>query len=211
MVWVTDEYGEIGFPCGWQWQWPQSNGYVKAAPNIGIGWKWGNQNKEFTSDLFPVRVSDITSLEVIFDMEVIATGHFNTSLDIWLTNDPYMTSDNISHEIMIWIDNHDMPHVNEDGKSFIIDGEEYILYQSTDFTYYQYCMFYKVEKSDSRFIGSLDINQFLEVLMSENIVKEEEYLIRLELINEIADGEGKTTIREFDIQCESTTSPTTSS
>lgn len=179
---------------GWSWSWPNANGLVKAYPEIIYGWAPWLQST--TDSKLPVQLSKMGSFQAIFDTLTIGPGAtYNTAFDIWITSSGIPTTLNRTREIMIWID-YKNPWVNplpNQGR-VIIDGQEY------DVTKNQYdwslIVFKKVVPMP---IGSINIDHFLNFLVSNGQIGTNEFLADIELGNEIVFGTGRTTIRSYSI------------
>ena len=186
---------------GWSWRWPLHDGHVKAYPEIKYGWKpW---SKESLVPGFPRRIGGISRIPVEYDISIEATGKYNLSFDIWLVSDTLPAPENISFEIMVWVDNLNWDKMDVDAEDLTsagavsIDTAEYTLYtgkvNSGGWTYFSFV------KKERQLKGALDLNAFLSWLVAQSFIPDSEYLTCIELGNELLYGEGTTTVHSLSL------------
>ncbi|HEQ72182.1 MAG TPA: hypothetical protein ENN69_06815 [Spirochaetia bacterium] len=186
---------ESEFPFGWGWYWPKEDGRVKAYPEIIYGFKpWASRS---TNDALPIRVNNIGDITVAYDITSTATHDYNLSFDIWVTKEQRPTPQNITHEVMIWLDQKDLLPVGELVETVTLGGEEYDFYagnvsQGT----WQYLAFVK---KTPEYKGDTKINLFFDYLVKKNYVKPEQYLASIEFGNEVVAGSARTTFQNYQV------------
>ena len=180
--------------AGWSWSWPKiNNNKVKAYPEIHYGWDW---DKKFTTPKLPLKVSKIKKIQVAYDVITSAQGVHNLAFDLWLTKALFPTRDNLSREVMIWVDGTKKISGATFIKRITVDGEKYDLYVNRDWNYWTYFAFIKVVPQPK---GTLNIHKFLFALKDAGYISPKESLVEIELGNEIWSGSGKTVVRNYSI------------
>lgn len=191
------EVAENEFEINWNWNWPAINEKnVKAYPVIIYGWKpWNNES---TTDNIPVEILENKNITIIWDsLTSEFNGSGNTAFDIWLTSSLTPSSNNITREIMIWLDSKTMKAGGEIIKTVEIDNETYELYKADwDWTYIAF-----VKKSGGT-VSKLNLKFFLDFLLKENLITKEEILAAIEFGNEIVEGSGNFKIKNYQIKIE---------
>ncbi len=180
--------------AGWSWSWPTFNKKVKAYPEIHYGWDW---DKKFTTPKLPLKVNKIDKIQAKYDISTSAEGAYNLAFDLWLTKASFPTRDNLSREVMIWVDgtqkhNTDSTQVGR----FKIDGEDYDLFINHDWNYWTYFAFVKVIAQPK---GTLNIHEFLFFLKNAGYISPNESLVEIEIGNEIWLGKGQTIVNSYSI------------
>jgi hypothetical protein len=195
-IFMKDKGGGIEF--GWEWEWPYEHREVKAYPEIIYGWKpfrW-----ESTTEKLPLRLDSIKNLTVTYAAEIEATGTYNFAFDIWITKAAQPSEENITREIMIWVDStYWSPHGTV-VDTVVFDGEEYNFHKASISTW-SYLAFQIISK-DNMLKGDLDIKKFLDYLIENSHMSSGEYLASIELGNEIMEGKGRTIISKFIVNAE---------
>jgi hypothetical protein len=179
----------------WEWVWPDSgSGAVRAYPEIIYGWKpWASAS---TTDKLPVKIRDITAINLDLDVFVRADGACNTAFDLWLTASPTPRPGNITHELMIWLSNVGWDPGSGNIDTVEIEGVDYKLYKAPMQTW-TYISFARVLPRTS---GRLNIAAFLQYLVEHHYISSSEYLASIEFGNEIIVGKGATYVNQFDMQ-----------
>ena len=181
--------------AGWTWSWQTTNNKeVKAYPEIHYGWDW---DKKFTTPKLPLKINKINKIQVAYDVTTSAQGVHNLAFDLWLTKASFPTRDNLSREVMIWVDGTKKSSGATLIKRVTIDGGEYDLYINRDWHYWTYLSFIKVVPQPK---GTLNIHKFLFFLKNAGYISPQESLVEIELGNEIWSGSGKTTIKNYSIK-----------
>ncbi len=100
--------GEINY--GWSWRWRgKAPNWVFSYPEIIVGWKpWGESLP--THQGFPIKISEIKTLDLKYSVDLQAQGSYNLAPEIWLISRkpksfPIKNPQNlITYEIMFWMD-----------------------------------------------------------------------------------------------------------
>jgi hypothetical protein len=191
-VWA--DTGSNPLIAGWSWSWQTTdNKKVKAYPEIHYGWDW---DKKFTTTKLPLKVNKINKIQVTYDVTTSAEGVYNLAFDLWLTKASFPTRNNLSREVMIWVDG----TKKKSGATFIkratIDGGEYDLYINRDWNYWTYFSFIKVVPQPK---GTLNVHEFLFFLKNAEYISSQESLVEIEIGNEVWSGSGKTVVKNYSI------------
>ncbi|HNY29495.1 MAG TPA: hypothetical protein PKO15_01285 [Fibrobacteria bacterium] len=192
--------------AGWTWEWPTSWSIV-AFPDVIFGKNpWAPAS---TCPKLPARLSDIDSLHVDLDLLHEGEGHRNTSFQMWLTNDSAALPQHITHEIMIWIRNDDLPlapfHAQME-----VSGSKYIVSRMQNHgdpnlkprLSWTYLSFARTEPFAK---GRLDIKAFYDTLANRGLVDRNLYLANISLGNEVRDGVGMVVLKSYRISLKNRT------
>ncbi len=178
----------------WSWNWPHwPDKRVKASPEIIYGWKpWDTQS---TTSTLPRKIADINSLSVSFDISGSATGIYDLGIDMWVTSSPLPSPANRKCEIMVLLDS---SHWHREGDNKVSIGEDEYYFDSRRLTMngktWQLIIFHKIIP---KYKGTLNIQDFLNYLLEKGRITSTEFLATVELMNEIKEGSGKTTIKDY--------------
>ena len=186
--------------AGWEWDYPESARGVNAYPEIIYGWKpWHNSS---TNSNLPIEVSDISSLNVIYDFEITRNdGDFNLTFDNWITSSSDVMPENILYEFLITEEKVNLEPFGEFQETIETSSGAYSFYmgepdwepEGSNWTLLAFV------RSEPRNSGTVHIDEFLNYLIEKNIISESDYLASIELGNEIGNSSGKTIIREFKV------------
>ena len=191
---------------GWDWNWPIVNDNVKAYPSILFGRKpWHNYS---TSPQLPLRIADISRLQVSFDLESQASGAYNLLLESWIIRDKFATSSDRTGELAIHLYQHNVPgHAGKFIASVNLSGYNFDFYLEPKMTVpednhtWVYYGFIHTGKPIQH--AAINMGQFIEYLVEHNYVNAQHYIASIELGNEIYDGQGKTQINSFAVEARS--------
>jgi hypothetical protein len=178
----------------WYWNWPAAGeGNVKAYPEIIYGWKPFN-NRSTTAKL-PLPLTENHSISIRWksiSTEMAGTG--NLAFDIWITNSATPGEQNITREIMIWLNNFGQ----QPGGTLVtkpsIDSVQYSFYKA-DWTW-TYFAFVKTSQTE---VHEIRLESILRFLIDNKYISSNEYLAAIEFGNEIVSGSGKTTVDGYSI------------
>lgn len=181
--------------AGWSWSWGESGDRkkVKAYPEIHYGWDW---DKKFTTPKLPLKINKINKLQVTYDVTTSAEGLYNLAFDLWLTKAPFPTRENLSREVMIWVDGTQHSPGTKPIKKVSIDGNEYELFINHDWNKWTYFAFIKVVPQPR---GTLNVHAFLSFLEDEGYLSPNESLVEVEIGNEVWAGKGQTVVKNFSV------------
>lgn len=74
-----------GRHIGWTWQWPGFDPTVFAYPSATFGWEpWAGGTS--TDARFPMRLGDLVTLDLSYEVQTEAEGAYNLGAEIWLTS-----------------------------------------------------------------------------------------------------------------------------
>jgi hypothetical protein len=181
--------------AGWSWRWGTvgERKKVKAYPEIHYGWDW---DKKFTTPNLPLKVNQGKTIEVTYDVSTSAAGLYNLAFDLWFTKADFPTRENLSREVMVWVDGSKHNPGADPIKRVNIDGSEYDLFINHDWNSWVYFAFVKVIPQPK---GVLNVHEFLSFLVKEGYISPNESLVEIEIGNEIWTGEGETTVKDYSI------------
>jgi Flp pilus assembly pilin Flp len=181
-------------PWTLEWELSGSGAEVVAYPEIVFGQKpWSNSGS--SDNVGGIQDRDIT-LEYAYNT-IGRDSKNNVSASIWLTDIPQARSSAITDEIMIWVDNSGMtPAGVLLGSDIPVGGGRYDLWHRANMSdtsgansnTWNYWTFVSRSPSTS---GSLDIDGFLDFLVSANRVPTDRYLSSVEFGAEVMRGRGE--------------------
>ena len=185
---------------GWNWDWPDIGYNVKAYPEIIFGKKPWSINS--TTNELPLKVGNVETFEVNFDLNIEASGNYNLAFEFWVTEDSISNQDQITNEVMIWTANSLLQPAGEQISVFFSDGYYYDLYRAEfdDWIYYAF-----VSQTDQQ-EGTLHVHNFINYMLATGHLNPNEYMASFELGNEIVSGSGQTNIQQYSISVNETLS-----
>ena len=185
---------------GWNWDWPDIGYNVKAYPEIIFGKKPWSINS--TTNELPIKIDNVETFEVNFDLNIEASGNYNLAFEFWVTEDSISNQDQITNEVMIWTANSLLQPAGEQISVFFSDGYYYDLYRAEfdDWIYYAF-----VSQTD-RQEGPLHVHNFINYMLATGHLNPNEYMASFELGNEIVSGSGQTNIQQYSISVNETLS-----
>jgi hypothetical protein len=193
---------------GWSWDWPGFDPSVFAYPEVVVGWKpWSGGAT--TDPHFPLRVSEVRTLTLDYEVESEMTGSYDLAPEIWLTDAGASTQPNprsITTEVMFWMDHTD--GARPAGK--VVDeptfsGVKYELWREDSIGVdangkgWRLLSFKSPEK---QLKGRIDIAALLHYLVERQLASTSDYVAGVEFGNEVMGGTGTTWIRQFDVKVE---------
>jgi hypothetical protein len=182
----------------WIWSWPRKNEGDKSKaplsyPSLIYGFKpWRGLT---TMDRLPVKVSTLNELNVTYAISTHAQGAYNTSFEIWLTRSGRPKPEDITTEVMIWLNSHQVTPAGNYKGTVELDGEKYGLWVGR-VEYWRYIVFNAEKPSRS---GSLKLKSFLDELKRRREIGADTWLSSVEFGNEITSGRGRTIVKAFNI------------
>ena len=140
-----------------------------------------------------MKIANIESLEVNFDIESQASGSHNLAFEFWVTSDSMSNEISITTEVMIRASNSLMEPAGNQISVVFVDGYYFSLFRS-DFENWVYYAFISL---NAQFNGKLNIYNFINYMISTNHLSSNDYLASFELGNEIVYGNGQTNINHY--------------
>ncbi|MBN2730586.1 MAG: hypothetical protein JXR53_15285 [Bacteroidales bacterium] len=181
---------------GWKWE-LEGTSKFPSYPRVSYGWNpWFDES---TTSKLPMKINSLYSVTSSFDKEYSFNGKYNTSFDIWLTSSDKPHEDNISAEIMIWLDSNTPPDTELTIESVVINNETYSFYKNTD--WYSFPLLIFVNK-DTTWSEQVNIHSFIEYLVRNDHISSDDYLSAIEFGNEIWSGTGTMQIKNYKIDIE---------
>jgi hypothetical protein len=181
----------------WKWDYPAERpNDVKAYPEIIYGKKpWADRT---TASGLPRKVTPVPSLRVDFSLSTLATGRYNATFEIWLTNAPGAAGErSISHEIMFWIGHQGspIPAGTFDRDVTLADGRVCGLWRGRMNTW-GYTAFVFKEPITT---GVIEFGYYLNYLLERGLIPANHYIASLEFGNEIWHGAGTTSLERYSV------------
>lgn len=191
---------------GWSWHWPTSSRAVFGQPQIKIGASPWDPEPKFGHHL-PMKISQLSSLHLNYELEVVSNGDFNIVTTMWLTDDGNPRKESISAEMMIWT------HYTENqfepaGKkleTIQLSGVEWELWAEHDWSdtsgvndlRWRHIAFRLVEPE---LVVNLDVKALVDHAVARNLIEPQWYISDLELGTEVMGGQGLAWITRFDVK-----------
>lgn len=186
---------------GWRWDWPGNAREIQAYPEVMFGDSPWDAEPPTGGLPLPVSARDLL---VTYDASIEATGQWNVALEMWLTSDPTPTAQNITDEVMIWVDANDLmpgPLVYDIAA---FDGITYTVHiapghgdaSGGSAATWQYIAF-KTKKP--LLAATLNMSHFLDYLVEKRVIEPDRYIASLELGTEIRSGKGEFVLSAYQI------------
>jgi hypothetical protein len=193
---------------GWSWEWPGFNASVFAYPEVIYGWKpWSGGRS--TDPKLPMKVTDIQTMKMRFDLDLQASGGYNLAPEIWLTSTGEASSRaapaRITTEVMFWMIHENMQPAGMFVEKVPVDGVVYQLWRLDsmgDKGNGEGWVYYAFVSTTPQNNATLDIRQFIQYLLSKKYIAEENYVASIEFGNEIAGGKGTAWVKEYSLTIE---------
>ena len=154
-----------------------------------------------TTNELPIKIDNVETFEVNFDLNIEASGNYNLAFEFWVTEDSISNQDQITNEVMIWTANSLLQPAGEQISVFFSDGYYYDLHRAEfdDWIYYAF-----VSQTDQQ--GTLHVHNFINYMLATGHLNPNEYMASFELGNEIVNGSGQTDIQHYSISVNETLS-----
>jgi hypothetical protein len=193
---------------GWTWDWPGFNASVFAYPEVIYGWKpWSGGRS--TDPKLPMKVTDIRTMKMIFDLDLQAAGAYNLAPEIWLTSTGEASAraapGRITTEVMFWMNHNNTQPAGTFMEKMTVDGFDYQLWKLDsmgDTGNGRGWVYYAFVSSRPQNKATLDIRQFIQYLLSKNDIAAENYVASIEFGNEVAGGKGTAWLKEYSLLIE---------
>jgi len=191
---------------GWTWSWPGFDPTVYAYPSATFGWKpWAGGAP--TDERFPMRLADLVSLDLTYEVETEALGSYNLGAEIWLTSEaPNTTAADpsiITHEVMFWLEHEDaQPPAGAVVDEPTLAGVRYELWKEANIgadVNGQGWSVLSFKTSEPRRKGQVSIHTFVEYLIDTGELSPDEYLASVEFGNELSGGSGTTWVKRLEV------------
>ncbi len=194
-VYIKETENEYSFGFNWYWQ-SGVNNDVKAYPEILFGFK--PFDTKSTTTKLPFKLSE--GKKVIASFGSISTtfnGIGNTAFDIWITSSATPAQSNITREIMIWTKNYGQMAGGNKIATVKIDNVNFDFYKADwNWTYLAFVI------KDNIDYKTINIHKFIEYLLANGYITNNEYFASVEFGNEVIQGQGSTKITNFKVVVE---------
>jgi hypothetical protein len=185
-IWSTCNSGNtIGWGTSWQWS-GGSNAQVKSYASAILGWHWGWHFPQSTSGL-PVQISANRNVTCSWTFRPTTAGTFNVAYDLFASTSANPTGDP-TDEIMIWL--------NRTGGAGPIGGTAAIVnVAGTSWELHTgsngYWNVYSFVRQTNTASATLNMMEFLNVLVTRNLMASSKYLLSIEAGTEVFTGTGQ--------------------
>ena len=198
-----------GKQLGFRWEWPEYKPYSSyAAPELLVGWKpWDGGSSTWTE--LPRRISELESLVVDFDVDLVADDTHNLNLTMWISATDEATQEknisDIRNEVMVWFSN---PAglgggIEYDG-AVTLDGLDFEVWHlenqpdaSAGTTHTWTMVIYILDGTRHR--EQFDLRHVLDDTIAKGLVDPEHAVDGVELVTEIFGGRGEIWYNRFDV------------
>jgi len=192
---------------GWTWNWPGFDPSVFAYPEIEFGWKPWSGGKS-TDPRFPMKVADLPSLLLNYEVETSADGSYDLAPEVWLMSGPgpFDAADpkSITTEVMFWMDYASGARPAGDViDEPTFDGVKYELWKADSIGEDANGKGWRLLSFKSPTIrrkGTIRIHTMLKHLVEAKLVNPNDYLGSVEFGNEVMGGSGTTWVKHFDVE-----------
>jgi len=181
---------------GWQWDWPGgSANKVMGYPEIIFGKKPFNR---FTTTMsLPRVIGSLNTLNVDLSFQTSATGAFNSTFDLWITNSKAAAEQDITAEVMIWLSKDGLTPAGDRSCAVNTANGSSAFYRGK-MQYWDYFAFV-LDRNTTE--GNVDLKSFLDFLVKEGAIPADSFLASVEFGNEIAFGKGSTNLMLYSVYC----------
>jgi hypothetical protein len=190
---------------GWKWDWPGFDPTVFAYPEIIYGWKpWSGGAT--TDPKLPIKVTDIRTLTMRYDVDQEASGAYDLAPEIWLTDTPVASEKPnplaITTEVMFWMDARAMQPAGAPIDKAVMDGVAYSLWKFSrmgDKGNGEGWVYFAFVSGTRQLKAILDLRAFLFFLLEKSLITPDNYLASIEFGSESAGGKGTVWIKDYAI------------
>lgn len=195
---------------GWSWSWPPVSRAVYSYPGITMGkkpWLGGAS----TRDDLPIRIRDIESMRVDFELETETDGEFNLAVSLWVTRTGAVTEapfpDDILTEFMIWTNYRGMIPVSPFRGSTTIEGLSFDVQHVPNWfdasgvnTNRWSYLAYHVRTTQRTNSAALDLRAFLDDAVARGYLTPDQFVNSVEVGNEVQAGAGVSWVRSLSLE-----------
>jgi hypothetical protein len=158
-----------------------------------------------TNEYFPKKIKEIKTLEATYDVSMyIEPKKYNLAFDLWVTKNAKNQTSDISHEIMIW----------EDRNVAMPAGKFIKEVKTSSGTYRMYHTYMDRSKENLGTLGwyftafvrkegirsnTLDLKEFIYIMLNEGILNENHFISTVEFGNEIYNACGYTIVNNYNL------------
>jgi hypothetical protein len=192
---------------GWTWNFPGFDPSVFSYPEIIFGWKpWSGGA---SSDArFPIKVADVKTLVMHYEVETQASGNYNLAPEVWLTRSRGSGAANpqlLSAEIMFWVET--AGGARPAGSVIerpTIAGQSYELWKldgaAGDGKSGTSWQLFSLKSPSTQRKGSIAIDQVLRYMVGQKLIDPEHWVSSIEFGNEVSGGTGTTWVKRLAIE-----------
>ncbi len=201
-VFLKEHEGKPVF--GWVWKWRDSTNVV-TYPEVLVGHSpW--QGPIAPNSGFPFQVGS-KRLVVDYDVTMSASGSYNLAFEFWTVSGLPVVKERITHEVMIWVASDRMSPAGSRVDMATINGKEFAVYHNPHHgdasggssNRWGIVSLVAIEPQLS---GPLDLGAVIAYLQGKGLLSPREYVVDLELGNEVVRGSGSTVVRNYDVRVE---------
>jgi hypothetical protein len=198
---------------GWSWNWPTAPRAVFGQPQIKIGASPWDPEPKFGHHL-PMKISQLSLLNLAYELEVVSNGNFNIVTTMWLTSNGNPTRESITAELMIWT-NYSEGQFKPAGKkqeTIQLNGVEWELWTELEWSdvsgandgKWRHVAFKLVEP---KLAVNFDAKALVDYAVKRNFIDSQWYIADLELGTEVMGGQGLAWIKHFNVKIDEQPKP----
>ncbi len=202
---LLERAAAAGTEYGWTWDFPGFDPSVYAYPEIIFGWKpWSGGP---SSDArFPLRIAEVGTLSIAYEVETEASGNYNLAPEVWLTSSKGGGDANprlISAEIMFWMESKggarpagsvvDHPKIGD------LEYELWKMEGAGDKTSSNGWTLFSFKAPERKRSGTIPVDAMLRYMVNGKLVNPEHFVASVEFGNEISGGAGTTWVKRFQV------------
>jgi Ca2+-binding RTX toxin-like protein len=194
---VTYDPANLIHGTRFDWSYGRDDSRIVAYPSLVLGYSpWGDSDLKVVE----TRISDLRDLDLTHDTTIRGqTQNFNLAYDLWLTNAPDASYQNITTELMIWVHSGGFPLPDVADATYDAGGFTANVYVREGFSALDITWRYvAVVLTEQRLAGTIDLDGLLRFLSAEGIVSASDYVTGIEFGAEVNRGTGALIINDFD-------------
>lgn len=186
--------GVDGIGGSFRWKFRPRSDSIKSYPHVTYGWDF---SKPVDAKLLPVRVGDLSSLLVQYDYDIQSKAKYNVAFDIWLSDKERPVRDDLTTELMIWIEVHKLKQKRPRLDRLTVNGLRYDFFSgAVPVGQWTYNAFVAVDRPAAR-NAVIDIAPYMRALQRKGIINSNTYVNGISFGAELTDGEGWFDIKNF--------------
>ena len=188
-----------GKEFGWYWQYAYTTKRLCATPVYILGKKpWFDTT---TISLMPLQISAIDTLSCSFEYNSEATGNYENSLSIWITDKKRSDGSDIACQMVCVYGNVGTEKLGTFKNTVQIDNnimDEYIY--RVEYGIFEMVIFYLNSKESKL---KFNLKEYLAYLVEKKYINEQNYVSSVELATSVKWGKGETVFSDFNFKINS--------
>jgi hypothetical protein len=182
-----------GSEFGWYWDYAYTTKRISASPVHIVGKKpWFDTT---TNTLMPIKIADIDSLFCEFDYTSNATGNYENSLGIWITNKKKSNDTSIVFQMVCVFGDVGTDKLGTYTKTLKMGNIETDVYFYRGKEIYFGMLLFYLKTKDSNL--KLNLKEYLNYLITNKYIEKSDYAASVELATSPKWGTGETVYKNF--------------